>query len=335
MEFCLGKNEASRGGGGAPVLGGREGSPRILTHRTAFAHNNGSDPVVKGAAKCNLANAPNFHGFAKYHRVKFTANHGQDQQFVTGAPCVVGPISASAVRRDFIAHDSKSQVGGFTGFRNASGSGKLQLGDYSRALDRKKNGSGCTPLAAATPRQCDRVGGTACLSSSPRTRSIGSVRSAATTNLRSPTPTQLNADISGEILARKAKIHSNFGSNFGGGTPEVAPTVRDFGCVSVQRAPLQKRRAPGSITNEITRASFRSAKSAPCAGLTTFGNPNGFCGSVTPRRFHKGRVHQPDATIRTLNFGRDARSQPWDITNDVTRVAPVFRRDQAAQLRKA
>ncbi|CAD7923608.1 unnamed protein product [Amoebophrya sp. A120] len=68
------------GGGGDPQF---DGMGNMKTHRVCFTHNNCSDALgEQRAANKENRNPANFEGFAKYHRVKFTANGGVDNQFV-------------------------------------------------------------------------------------------------------------------------------------------------------------------------------------------------------------------------------------------------------------
>lgn len=340
MEFCMGQKQKSLGGGGAPVNAGRDatGVIRSSTKRLAFTSNGGVDPHVANAGR-GPANPPNFTGFARYHRVKFTANHGQDEHFVNGgrrAP--TGKVADSAVKRDFIAHSPKSQVGGCAGFGRSKS--MANLASYNKAL---RDVRASVPRAAATsPINSNATILNAEISSqvlchkamecnqslpSCATQSVRDDASCITTSTRRTTSSSRITNGTKTTVYRSNPAKS------------IAPSVRDFGCVSVAAAPLRskvRRNAPTIDPKQIltkSQQSVRDDASSICsvrtAGVRTFGNPMGTpLGSQHTSRNHLASQYNR-ATVHTQ------RSQPWDITNKVTRVAPLFRHDQAAALRGA
>jgi len=340
MEFCLGQTKASLGGGGAPLVDGRDanGVTRTQTKRLAFTHNLGQDPHFMQAQ--GPSNPANFDGFARYHRVKFTANHGQDEHFVTGgrrAP--TGKIADSAIKRDFIAHHPKSQVGGCVEFGRGGKSCRTRdLASYNKVL-RDVRVPAHNKAASYTRSEASYA------------------QSRYSTPVLSPRAAKLNAEISSQVLCNKA-LEQHASSSYSilrdecstlsprsnrthllvetstdlrSDKKSVAPTVRNFGCVSVGRAPLVRskvRRSPNapSIEPKEINSRYRDDVSVRTAGLRTYGNPMGK--PLCTGALNKGRAHQANSRYST----RAPRSKPWDITNDVTRVAPIFRQDQAAAL---
>eukprot|EP00391_Amoebophrya_sp_Ameob2_P013591 CAMPEP_0178981664 /NCGR_PEP_ID=MMETSP0795-20121207/66_1 /TAXON_ID=88552 /ORGANISM="Amoebophrya sp., Strain Ameob2" /LENGTH=352 /DNA_ID=CAMNT_0020672223 /DNA_START=73 /DNA_END=1131 /DNA_ORIENTATION=- len=77
----------AQGGGGAPQY---DAAGNMKTHRVSFTRNNCSDALA-GAVGENR-NPANFNGFARYHRVKFTANGGVDNSFVQRNATASSPV---------------------------------------------------------------------------------------------------------------------------------------------------------------------------------------------------------------------------------------------------